>query len=240
MHTTLDNVTELRQYTLRPGARGTLIELFERELIEPQERAGMDVGGLFLDRDDPDRFVWFRGFASMAARRESLETFYSGPSWAAHGPAANATMLDSDDVLLLRATDPPHPPPPAGDRAPVGARDGGSQCVAVAVHRHQPDDALAGWLARDVHSALQRVLGVPVCTRRTEPAVNDWPRLPVRPDTVFVWSAVFPSIHAHDDAVRRLGTDPFWQESVEPRLRLQAPALQHLRLKPTPRSRHTA
>jgi hypothetical protein len=31
-------VVELRQYTLRPGQREDLIELFERELIEPQER----------------------------------------------------------------------------------------------------------------------------------------------------------------------------------------------------------
>lgn len=38
----------------------------------------------------------------MDARKAALEAFYYGPVWKRHGPAANATMLDSDNVLLLR------------------------------------------------------------------------------------------------------------------------------------------
>ena len=60
-------VVELRQYTLVPGSRSTLIELFERELIEPQEAAGMVIGGPFIDLEDPNNFVWLRGFTSMDA-----------------------------------------------------------------------------------------------------------------------------------------------------------------------------
>lgn len=56
---------------------------------------------MFRDRDDPDRLVWIRGFHDMAARRQALEDFYGGPVWHTYGPAANATMLDSDNVLLL-------------------------------------------------------------------------------------------------------------------------------------------
>lgn len=238
MHTTVDAIVELRQYTLRPGARDTLVGLFERELIESQEAAGMDVGGLFLDCDDPDRFVWFRGFPSMAARRESLESFYGGPVWALHGPAANATMVDCDDVLLLRATEPPHRVPAPTGRSPVGTPKVSSECVAVTVHRHHPDAALAGWLAHEVYATLGQVLGVAVSTCRTETTPNDFPRLPVRDETVFVWSAVFPDDRAYDDAMRRLRTDATWRDTVEPRLRAGAPAVQHLRLRPTARSRH--
>ena len=54
------NIIELRQYTLRPGQRDTLIELFEREFIESQDTCGMTVLGQFRDLDDPDRFVWLR------------------------------------------------------------------------------------------------------------------------------------------------------------------------------------
>jgi hypothetical protein len=50
-----------------------------------------------------DRFVWLRGFTDMKARREGLEAFYGGPTWKAHAAAANATMIDSDNVFLLRA-----------------------------------------------------------------------------------------------------------------------------------------
>ncbi|MGW0809411.1 hypothetical protein [Nonomuraea sp. NPDC002799] len=44
-----------------------------------------------------------RGFTGMPARRAALERFYGGPVWQAHRDAANATLLDSDDVLLPRS-----------------------------------------------------------------------------------------------------------------------------------------
>src|SRR5678815_1147496 len=99
-------VLELRQYTLRPGMRDVLIELFERELIESQEALGMTLVGQFRDLDNPDRFVWLRGFADMKTRAQALEAFYGGPIWKTHREAANATMISSDDVLLLRPARP--------------------------------------------------------------------------------------------------------------------------------------
>ena len=95
-------IVELRQYTLHPGRRDELIELFERELLAPQEAVGMRVVGTFRDQARPNVFVWIRSFPDMAARRASLEAFYFGSVWRAHRDAANATMVDSDDVLLLR------------------------------------------------------------------------------------------------------------------------------------------
>jgi hypothetical protein len=97
-----DRVIELRQYTLRPRQRDVLIDLFDREFVETQGSVGMRVMGQFRDLDDPNRFVWLRGFADMASRALGLEAFYGGPVWAAHRDAANATMIDSDNVLLLR------------------------------------------------------------------------------------------------------------------------------------------
>lgn len=72
-------LVELRQYTLHPGERDSLIELFDREFVEPQEAAGMAVMGQFRDLDAPDRFVWLRGFADMDGRARSLAAFYDGP-----------------------------------------------------------------------------------------------------------------------------------------------------------------
>jgi NIPSNAP len=95
-------IIELRQYTLKPGKRDTLIELFDREFVENQEAVGMELIGQFRDADNPDRFVWLRGFPDMDARAKSLAAFYGGPVWKAHRNAANDTMIDSDNVLLLR------------------------------------------------------------------------------------------------------------------------------------------
>ena len=98
-------IVELRQYKLHDGRRDTLIELFERAFIEPQEALGMKVIGIFRDLDRPDRFVWLRGFRDMDSRVAGLTDFYDGSVWKAHREAANATMIDSDNVLLLRALD---------------------------------------------------------------------------------------------------------------------------------------
>ena len=95
-------IVEFRQYTLRGGRRDELIRLFESTFIEPQNSAGAKVLATFRDLDDPDRFVWMRGFADMDSRKEALSAFYDGAVWKTYRDAANATMLDSDNVLLLR------------------------------------------------------------------------------------------------------------------------------------------
>lgn len=148
----MSEVFELRQYTLHPGKRDDLIDLFERAFIEPQESAGMRVLGSFRDLDDPDRFVWFRSFPDMEHRKEALTRFYGGPVWKAHRDEANATMIDSDDVLLLRLADPRFPFPSRLD-APV---------LDLTVYEAGP---------------LENV-SMPLL--RTEPAENTYPALPVR------------------------------------------------------------
>ena len=76
--------SELRQYSLHPGQRDVLIELFEREFIEPQEAVGTRLLGQFRDFERPNRFIWLRGFSDLRTRGESLRAFYGGPVWKAH------------------------------------------------------------------------------------------------------------------------------------------------------------
>src|SRR5215470_13087736 len=114
-------VLELRRYALHPGRRDELIELFEREFIETQEAVGIQVIGQFYDLDNPNQFVWLRGFNDMSAREQSLNVFYSGPVWRQHRDAANATMIDSDNVLLLRLAHPTSGFSLNGHRPPLGS-----------------------------------------------------------------------------------------------------------------------
>src|SRR3981081_3533051 len=95
-------IVELRQYALRPGKRHELIDLFDREFVETQEALGMKIIGQFRDLDQRNGFVWLRGFSDMVSRAQALQDFYGGPVWKAHRESANATMIDSDNVLLLR------------------------------------------------------------------------------------------------------------------------------------------
>ena len=229
-------VVELRQYTLRPGALPELLDVFETELLEPQEEAGMRIGGLFEDLEDPDRFVWMRGFDDMESRRRALEEFYGGPVWGRHADRANATMLDSDDVLLLRPTAPPHPAgSPASATAGPGRR---RERVLVTTWLHEPDPALEHWLSTTVHEALCTGLETEVATWRTEPAANTFPRLPVRLDHAFVWLASFPDDAALRAAEARCAARPAWRHEVAPRLAAAVTSSRRLHLRPTARSRH--
>jgi hypothetical protein len=238
MSITQSPVVELRQYTLKPGARDTLVEIFEAEFVESQQDLGIAVGGLFHDGDDPDRFVWMRGFASMAARRDALTAFYfGGEAWKQHGPAANATMVDSDDVLLLRPTDPAHPPAEPGPRAPVGTTVTSDEWVLVTVWLHVPGHGTCEWLARDVQTGLADAVGTTVAAWRTEPAENTFPALPVRPDHAFVWTATFADEASYAAALAALESDPGWRRT-RAELDRRGVTTQTLRLRPTARSQH--
>jgi hypothetical protein len=178
-------IVELRQYALHPGQRDVLIDLFDRELVETQEEVGMKVIGQFRDLDDPDKFVWVRGFPDMESRAQSLAAFYGGPAWKAHSVAANATMIDSDNVLLLR---------PARDGSAFtldGERGSRGGFVLVTV------------LPREAASSFEgegSILGAFV----TEESENTFPSLSVREgERVFVSFAGFADRDGLDRAAER-------------------------------------
>ncbi|MDR0184468.1 NIPSNAP family protein [Lysobacter arvi] len=235
-----DNVIELRQYTMRPARRDELIELFEREFIESQEAVGMHVIGQFRDLDAPDRFVWLRGFADMAVRAEALTGFYGGPTWKRHREAANATMIDSDDVLLLRpARTGAGFAPPSKPRDPhdAGSSRGLIEAGICLLDAPAEDGFLARFerdLAPRLHAAGAELIGLYV----TEPSANTFPRLPVREgEPVLVWFARFDDVHAHHRYEAALLADDAWREAVAQSLLhgLTQPP-QRLRLSPTARS----
>ena len=72
------SVYEFRNYTMQPGQRDVLIDLFEREFIEPMQVLGARVVATFRSLDDPNRFVWIRSFDTMATRAAALDGFYTG------------------------------------------------------------------------------------------------------------------------------------------------------------------
>lgn len=170
---TLPPVLELRQYTLHPGRRDELIGLFEREFFETQEAAGITLLGVFRDAHRPERFVWIRGFPDMESRRKSLEAFYGGPCWKAHRDAANATMVDSDNVLLLR--------PVAGLPAVAAKAYRGPLIAATYLFANERDAAaFAQRAAGDLNDAIALDGGAVLAVLATEYSANTFPKLPVR------------------------------------------------------------
>jgi hypothetical protein len=230
-------VVELRQYTLHPGKRDVLIEIFDREFVEPQEALGMSLLGQFRVVDDPNRFVWMRGFEDMPSRLAGLTGFYTGPVWMANRSAANDTMVDSDNVLLLRPAWPgsglnhlPNRRPAAGsEEVPPGLVD-----ITVFSLKTAADGALLDFCQGKMTSVLENAGALNVAWYVTEEADNNFPRLPVRTgEHVLVGVAVFRD-EAHYDAFIKSGA---WDRLIAPALEQWLSGnTQSMRLTPTARS----
>ena len=229
---------ELRQYTLHPGKREVLIELFDREFVESQEQLGMNVLGQFRDLENADRFVWLRGFRNMSERAEGLKSFYTGPIWKAHREAANATMIDSDNVLLLRPAR-PQSGLLVGKRPPLGAtRNPKGLVVATIYYLDKPaDHDFIEFFEAQLKPALMdtgvSILGYFV----TENTANNFPALPVREgENVFIWFSCFQDQAAYSDHLAALANLPPWTEVSKTLARRLIREPELLKLSPTVRS----
>lgn len=234
-------VVELRQYTLKPGRRDELITLFERHFIEGQEQHGMQILGQFRRRTDPDQFVWLRGFADMEARRQALQGFYFGPIWQEHRGAANDTMVDSDNVLLLkpvRATSGLRSDP--SSRSTLEAQDTTGGIVLATVYAFGTPVAppFIDFFETKIAPVLQAAGATLLGYYMTEPAENTFLQLPVREgEPVFVWFASFANEETYAAYQMDLASNQAWTTSLLPALQgwLSKPE-EVLELAPTRRS----
>jgi hypothetical protein len=215
-------IVELRQYTLHPGQRDVLIDLFDREFVESQELLGMKIIGQFRDLDNPNRFVWLRGFRDMPSRAQALKDFYGGPVWKAHREAANATMIDCDNVLLL------HPATPTSgfsfgnrERPRMGPNEARSELIVATIYYfNAPVDA--GFLEFFEKTVKPAVIGSGATALAyfvTEHSENTFPALPVREgENVFVWFAGFKDASAHQHYLAALTRALRWRDEISKEL----------------------
>jgi hypothetical protein len=219
-----------------------LIDLFDREFVESQEATGIVVIGQFRDMDNPDRFIWLRGFADMPARARALQEFYGGPVWKAHREAANATMIDSDNVLLLR---PAHRTSgfefARAKRLPIGANEMPKGLVVATIYYliETAEPKFLNFFERTLKPLLIdakiNILGYFV----TENSANTFPALPVREGAnVFVWFAGCADEAAYAEQISTVVNSPRWQNQIAAELTSSVKGNPEvLRLSPTTRSR---
>jgi len=202
----------------------------------------MTVIGQFRDLNNSDRFVWLRGFSDMDRRAAQLQEFYGGPVWKAHRDAANATMIDSDNVLLLRQASPTSGFQ-LGDaiRAPMGStinRQG--LLVATIYHLGKTKGAVfAKFFERELKPYFTKAGVSALASFVTETHPNTFPRLPVREDAnVFVWFSRFLDREAYEKAVGAVA-ESMRQSGLGTKLAelTKDQAEEVLLLSPTPRSR---
>lgn len=233
------SIVELRQYTLHPGKRDVLIDLFDAEFVETQEAVGMTIVGQFRDLDKPDRFVWIRAFRDMQARAPALKAFYSGPVWAAHKAVANSTMIDASNVLLLHPTSLHRVLPSLEKRPAKGATATPGTLISATIYSFSesvPSEFLF-FFERSLQPAVVRA-GVPVLAAFvTEESPNNFPALPVRErEHVFVWLTRAANADDYRQQIERLEAQSEWRQMASELRRRLIRSPEVLRLQPTARS----
>jgi hypothetical protein len=218
-----------------------LIDLFDREFVETQEAVGMKIIGQFRDLDDPNRFVWLRGFSDMPSRAEALQNFYGGPVWKAHRETANATMIDSDNVLLLRPAS-----PGAGFsldeniRPGRGASEVPKRLVLATIYYFDAPvtDDFVEFFERTIKPVTAAAGARTLAYFVSEQSENTFPALPVRQgENVFVWFARFSDPSACDRYVAALARSEPWREKIAAELARRLKGTPEiLKLSPTGRS----
>jgi hypothetical protein len=197
--------------------------------------------GQFYDLDDPNQFVWLRGFNDMPAREKSLHAFYSGPVWKAHRDAANATMIDSDNVLLLQLV---HPASgfslKNGHRPPQDSHNVRQGFVAVTIYYfNKPVTSnFINYFENTIHPELMEADISVLAYFVTEDSPNTFPQLPVREgEFVFVWFAGFQDQEAYERQLAKLERSRLWKDEITKFLKKYLKGKPEiLRLTPTPRS----
>jgi len=212
-------VVELRHYTLKPHRCDELIALFEEQFVEGQEQYALRVIGQFRQRGHPDAFIWLRGFADMERRRHALEGFYYGPIWREHRTAANDTMLDSDNVLLLKPA-----PTTAGfqlhleDRPAMDAPEeatGGLIIATIYSFAAPVDNPFIAFFISDVTPVLRASGATLLAQFVTEPSENTFPALPVREgEHVFIWFASFADEAGYMSYQTTLAQNQLWNTAL--------------------------
>jgi quinol monooxygenase YgiN len=235
------SLVELRQYVTYPGRRDELISLFEDHFVESQEELGMLILGTFREPEHPSHFTWLRAFSDMESRAKSLNEFYSGPVWGAYGKAANPTMEDSDNVLLLREAYPGSGfAPPASPREPIGssARPAGLVVVNIYYLKSEPRAGFIDFFKREISPELNRAKTQVLAALVPESTPNNYPKLKVREgENLFVWVARFEDAADYQRHLAVLEKQPRWRDHVAPKLdaELDSPP-EVLKLQPTARS----
>jgi len=177
----------------------------------------------------------------MTSRAKALNDFYSGPVWKAHREAANATMIDSDNVLLLRPALPTSGFSLEILKGPPVGSDELSTSVVVATIYYFADPVTSDFInffehkLRPVAESLGAIVSGSFVTENSE---NTFPALPVRVgENVFVWFSTFPDLAAYGNYLAALSRSEQWRGQVSIALTgylERAPEV--LKLSPTARS----
>ena len=212
--------------------------------------SGHPIGAKFLQRLSPRAFtqdVISEGDLFLAgllvckfAQAAALRAFYSGPVWSRHGAAANAAMVNSDNVLLLKPASAVEPFQHNIHRSQENARlqAGGLVVANTCSLAPRTEEEFAVFFSEQALPVIQDAGARIDALLVTDRSFNSFPRLPVREgETVFVWLECHADEKAYANYQGRLNEKRNWTAEIYPWMDSQCwRRIEVVRLTPTPQS----
>jgi hypothetical protein len=177
----------------------------------------------------------------METRKVALTSLYTGPVWKANGRVASGTMVDSDNVLLLRPLRPDTAFAPSAVKLPPPGTRGPGKGLLVAnivyVERKTPSE-FGEFFQQELKPRWEQAGATVIAQMVSEHSPNTYPNLPVREkENVFVWFSLFPDQATADKHQRTLTQSMEWREAAVQLTAWTHHQIEILRLQPTARSR---
>ena len=97
-------IVEVRSYRIKAGKRDEFIDFFEKRSVPALQSHGMKIIGPLIDLENPNKFVFLRGFPSIEDLHRMKDEFYGGDLWRKELEQIAMPMLESYDVTLCETT----------------------------------------------------------------------------------------------------------------------------------------
>ena len=100
-------IIELREYYLKPNSREQFIEIMEEHILPfLTNKKEIVFLGSFTTEEDPDKYIWIRGFKDTAHREQYYAEISEDPYWkAVITPKYEPILIrEKKKVTLLKGT----------------------------------------------------------------------------------------------------------------------------------------
>jgi NIPSNAP len=100
----MDQVVEIRSYTLKPGTAAAFERLFLEQALPLLRAAGTDVVAARASLHEPDAYVLMRAYPSLAAREHSQDQFYGSAAWRDGPREAVLACIEHYTTVVIEAS----------------------------------------------------------------------------------------------------------------------------------------
>jgi len=97
-------LVELREYEIAEGAMADFVKVFDEEVVPYQTSKGIVFLGSYVSEENPNTFIWLRGFKDQAELDRIYKAIYESEHWLTVIKPKVADILLKKKGTLIRPT----------------------------------------------------------------------------------------------------------------------------------------